>query len=109
MGSRVRLHARKDQHPCNARPKTVPFSLVIPLCDDSGILFYSHMTKNGHKIIVSTNPTKVALGARKNFSLDYFGRMITNLLGVSFEKNISNTFEDVKILLKILMGCYHKH
>ena len=33
------------------------------------------------KIFVSTNSTKIALGARKKFSLDYFGRMIVNSLG----------------------------
>ena len=69
------------------------------------------MTKNGHKVFVSTNPTKVALGVRRKFSLDYFGKMIVNLLGVSFEKNVLNTFEDLfKVLyLKILVGCYRKH
>ena len=71
------------------------FSLVILIDDNSDILFYLHMTKNGHKIIVSTKPTKVALGVRRKFNLDYFERMIVNLLGVSFEKNISNTFNDI--------------
>ena len=44
---------------------------------------------------MSTKPTKVALGVRRKFSLDYFGRMIVDLLGVSFEKNVSNTSEDI--------------
>ena len=53
------------------------------------------MTENGHKILLLTNLTKVALGARKKFSLDYFGKMIANLLGVLFEKNVSNIFENI--------------
>ena len=47
------------------------------------------------KIFVSTNSTKIALGARKKFSLDYFERMIVNSLGVLFKKNVSNTFENI--------------
>ena len=58
-------------------------------------LFYLCMTENEHKILVSTNPTKVALDAHRNFSFDYFERMIVNSLGVLFEKNISNTFENI--------------
>ena len=71
------------------------FSLVLHFRGNSGLLSYLHLTENGHKILVSTNHTKVALGTHKKFSLDYFGRMIANLLGVSFEKNISNTFENI--------------
>ena len=35
--------------PRNARPKMVPFSLMIPFCDNSGLLSYFHMAENGHK------------------------------------------------------------
>ena len=63
------------------------FSLVILIGDNSDLLFYLHMTKNGHKILVSTKPTKAALGVRRKFSLDYFGRMIANLLGCFIKKS----------------------
>ena len=68
---------------------------MILIGDNSDLLFYLHTTKNGHKILVSTKPIKAALGVRRKFSLDYFGRMITDLLGVSFEKNVSNTSKDI--------------
>ena len=29
--------------------------------DDNVLLSYFHMTENGHKILVSTNPTKITL------------------------------------------------
>ena len=51
------------------------------------------MTKNGYKILMSTNPTKVTLNVCRKFSLDYFGRRIANR-GSYFE-NDSNTFEDI--------------
>ena len=57
------------------------FSLVILIGDNSDLLFYLHMTKNEYKILVSTKPTKASLGVRRKFSLDYFGRMIVDLLG----------------------------
>ena len=103
MGSRVRLCERKDQHPHNARPKTILFSLVLLFHDDGGLLFYFHKTKNGHKILVPTNPTKNCLEysqdglkvvyfnllLRFNLSLfilgindsDYFGKKIIDLSG----------------------------
>ena len=59
MGSGVHLSAKKDKHPCHARPKTVPFSLVILFPDDSDFLSYFRMTKNGHKIRVSTNTVRL--------------------------------------------------
>ena len=59
MGSGVRLRAGKDRHPCKARPKTVPFSLVLSFYDDNDLLFYFHMKVNGHEILVSTNTTKL--------------------------------------------------
>ena len=59
MGSGARLHVGKDRHPCNARPKTVSFSLVLSFYDDSDLLFYFHMKVNGHEILVSTNNTKL--------------------------------------------------
>ena len=35
------------------------FSFVLSFYDDSGLLFYFHMTENGHKIFVSTNAAKL--------------------------------------------------
>ena len=97
MGSGVQLRARKYWHPHNAHPKTVSFNLVLSFYDDSGLLFYSHTTGSGHKILVSTNTAKfprILLGwfkaiirtySRKIFILflkidiDYFGKMISDL------------------------------
>ena len=67
MGSGVRLRARKDLHPCNARPNTVRFSVVIPLYDDSGFLFCFHMTENGDKILVTTNQARIAPSFPRKF------------------------------------------
>ena len=53
--------------PRDTCPKTISFSLVIPSWDDSGLLSYFHMTENGHKILVLTNPAKIALGTCEIF------------------------------------------
>ena len=47
------------------------------------------MIKNEYKILVSTKPTKASLGVRRKFSLDYFGRMIVDLLGGLVRKELS--------------------
>ena len=56
--------------------------------NDGGLLFIFRITENGHKILVSTNSTKMTLNTLKTISLrlvfvqkislDYFGRMIAN-------------------------------
>ena len=100
MSLEVRLRARKDYHPCNAYPKTIPFSLVLPFYDDSSMLFYFHMIRNGHKILMSTNIAKLPpntsemvkgqllwpmiekyLFIRRKINFDYFEKTIGNLSG----------------------------
>ena len=92
------------------------FRSVIPFWDDSDLLSYFHMIENGHKILASINPTKkITLSTHKIFkgqfiltfyrgsylfifgktSLDYFGRMIADLLRGLFENVYLNTSEDI--------------
>ena len=40
---------------------------MILIGDNSDLLFYLHMTKNGHKILMLAKPTKATLGVRRKF------------------------------------------
>ena len=103
---------------------------MIPFYDDSGLLFYFHMTENGHEILVLTNPTKIILSTCEifkrqfiltfhrysylfilgKFSLGYFGRMIADWLKRSHLKMSRILPRIFRIFyLNILVGCYRKH
>ena len=60
MGLRARLHAWKDRHLRNARPKMVPINHVLFFMMIVALIFYFHMKMNGHEILVSTNVAKLS-------------------------------------------------
>ena len=47
-----------------------PFNLVIPFCDDSSLLFYFHMTENGHNRCVNKHRV-IALNTPRLFILNF--------------------------------------